>query len=228
MADWLHADPAAGAGFAAAAGDIEFQTDGTMVNTWEGWREMRLGIFAKQAAGPAGDRRRVGQPPAAGAARRGCCSGASRRPSTSGRASAAGPARLGIRDPAAVSGAGRRGGVDLEPGGRQLPGSRGAAGHLPRAANTCRTAPRCCTARGRRGGRRWVDAGRRALLTGGAAGVQAHLAAARAGARSAAKRAALDDVAGYFARRADYLGYAERLAVGSRSAAGWWRGRASR
>jgi hypothetical protein len=59
-----------------------------------------------------------------------------------------------------------------------------------------------------------VDQGRQALLTTGAAGVQAHVAAARAGVRSAAKRRALDEVAGYFARRADYLGYAERLAQG--------------
>jgi hypothetical protein len=36
MADWLHADGAAGAGFARAAGDIELQTDGTLVATGEG------------------------------------------------------------------------------------------------------------------------------------------------------------------------------------------------
>src|SRR5262249_7236112 len=51
MADWLHTDKAAGAGFAAAEGDAEFQTDGTMVNTWEGWRELRLGVFAKRQRG---------------------------------------------------------------------------------------------------------------------------------------------------------------------------------
>ena len=60
----------------------------------------------------------------------------------------------------------------------------------------------------------WVGAGRQALLTAGAAGVQAHLAATRARVRSAAKRRALADVAGYFARRADCLGYAARLAHG--------------
>jgi hypothetical protein len=38
--------------------------------------------------------------------------------------------------------------------------------------------------------------------------------AARAGVRSPAKREALDDVARPFARRAEYLGYAERLAAG--------------
>ncbi|HYT91371.1 MAG TPA: ISLre2 family transposase, partial [Gemmataceae bacterium] len=67
LADWLHTDQAAGAGFAAAAGDIEFQTDGTMVNTWEGWRALRLGIFAKRqrgrpAAADTWDRRRLPPP----------------------------------------------------------------------------------------------------------------------------------------------------------------------
>jgi hypothetical protein len=60
----------------------------------------------------------------------------------------------------------------------------------------------------------WVDAGRQRLLTEGAAGVQAHLAAARTGVRSAAKRRALDEATRYFARRADYLGFAGRLAQG--------------
>jgi hypothetical protein len=39
LADWLHGDPRAGAAFAAACGAVEFQTDGTMVNTTaDGWR----------------------------------------------------------------------------------------------------------------------------------------------------------------------------------------------
>ena len=91
LADWLHTAKAAGASFAAAAGDIEFQTDGTMVNTWEGWREMRLGIFAKRQRGrpaPAAqwDTRRLPAPHAR------VLFGGSRRPSTSARASAAGRA----------------------------------------------------------------------------------------------------------------------------------------
>src|SRR5262249_58884423 len=53
-----------------------------------------------------------------------------------------------------------------------------------------------------------------ALLSAGAGGVQSDLAAARAEARSAAKRSALADAVGYFERRAELLGYAERLAAG--------------
>jgi hypothetical protein len=51
MRDWQRDAPTASAAFRAAEGDVEFQTDGTMVNTTSGWREMRLSIFAKRHRG---------------------------------------------------------------------------------------------------------------------------------------------------------------------------------
>ena len=54
LADRLQSAPEAGEGFCQAKGDAEFYTDGTMVNTWEGWREMRLGAFAKRERGNPG------------------------------------------------------------------------------------------------------------------------------------------------------------------------------
>jgi hypothetical protein len=51
MRDWQRDDPTASAAFRSADGDVEFQTDGTMVNTTSGWREMRLSIFAKRNRG---------------------------------------------------------------------------------------------------------------------------------------------------------------------------------
>src|SRR5262249_45065362 len=102
LADWPHADPQAGAAFAAAPGEVEFQADGTMVNTTAGgWREMRLGVFAKRPPGrpatPAQwDRRRLPAPSArllfAGVQ-------AAERFGPRIRAWAA---RLGVRDPTAV------------------------------------------------------------------------------------------------------------------------------
>ncbi len=53
MARWQREAPEARAAFRRAQGDIEFTTDGTSVNTWEGWREMRLGILSKRARGAA-------------------------------------------------------------------------------------------------------------------------------------------------------------------------------
>ena len=44
--------------------DVEFETDGTCVNTTAGWKEMRVGVFAKREFGPAGMPRRVEDPQA--------------------------------------------------------------------------------------------------------------------------------------------------------------------
>ena len=212
MAGWLHAGAAAGAGFAAAAGDVEFQTDGTMVNTWEGWREMRLGVFAKRPRGrPATaarwDARRLPAPSA--------------RVLFAGVETAArfGPrvrrwaARLGVTDTAAVTVLADGADWIWAQARRQLPG----AGGLLDIYHACEHLAGCAKAlygEGAAEGRAWLGAGRQALLAGGAAGVQGHLAAARAGVRSAAKRAALDEAARYFGRRSAYLGYAGRLALG--------------
>src|SRR5262249_43352986 len=50
---WQRNSEAPAALFGAAEGDVEFSTDGTSVNTLQGWREMRLAIFAKRPRGPA-------------------------------------------------------------------------------------------------------------------------------------------------------------------------------
>jgi len=47
MGRWQRTNPVANAEFIESEGDVEFTTDGTCVNTTEGWREMRVGIFAK-------------------------------------------------------------------------------------------------------------------------------------------------------------------------------------
>jgi len=47
----FHATPAAGAAFAEAKGEVEFQLDGTTVNTTGGWRDMKVGVFARREPG---------------------------------------------------------------------------------------------------------------------------------------------------------------------------------
>jgi hypothetical protein len=210
LADWLHTDPEAGAGFAAAAGDIEFQTDGTMVNTWEGWREMRLGIFAKRERGrPATaaqwDSRRLPAPHA--------------RVLFGGIETAAhfGPrirrwaVRLSIRDPAAVTVLADGAEWIWSQARQQLPGAQGLLDIYHGSEHLADGAKVLC-GEGTAAARAWLDQGRQALLSRGADGVRAYLAAARTGA--AAQAQALDGVAAYFARRADYLGYAGRLTSG--------------
>ncbi len=183
-----------------------------MVNTWEGWREMRLGIYAKRQRGPAApaaewDTRRLPAPHA--------------RVLFGGIETAAhfGPrlrrwaGRLGIRDPAAVSVLGDGAEWIWNQAAVQLPGATGLL-DIYHGAEHLASCARVLYGDGSQEARKWVDAGRQALLTGGAAGVQAYLAAARAAVRAPAKRQALDEAAHYFERRADYLGYAARLTLG--------------
>ena len=49
--EWLRNDPEAVREFREETGDTEFTTDGTCVNTTEGWREMKVAIFSKRDRG---------------------------------------------------------------------------------------------------------------------------------------------------------------------------------
>ena len=53
MNTWQNSDPQAMREFRAATGEPEFTTDGTSVNTTGGWREMKVGVFAKRPDGEA-------------------------------------------------------------------------------------------------------------------------------------------------------------------------------
>ena len=55
MAQWQRTAHAARHAFRKASGDVEFSTDGTSVNTTEGWREMRVALFAKRQRGEPAD-----------------------------------------------------------------------------------------------------------------------------------------------------------------------------
>lgn len=51
MRAWRRNASEASRPFREADGDVEFQTDGTCINTTSGWREVRLSIFAKRRRG---------------------------------------------------------------------------------------------------------------------------------------------------------------------------------
>jgi hypothetical protein len=52
MEDWQKTDPASTRPFRDSYGELEFTTDGTTVNTLDGWREVRVGIFSLRELGP--------------------------------------------------------------------------------------------------------------------------------------------------------------------------------
>jgi hypothetical protein len=213
LADWLHTDPQAGAGFAAASGAVEFQTDGTMVNTTtDGWREMRLGLFAKRQPGPPAtpeqwDSRRLPVPTAR------LLFAAVQTADRFGPRIRAWAARLGIRDPTAVTVLADGADWIWKQVAVQLPGAAGVLDifHALEHVGACANA---VYGEGNEQARHWQDQGREALLRAGISGIEALIAATRAGVRSPRKREALAGLGGYFSRQQEHLGYAARLRSG--------------
>jgi hypothetical protein len=212
LADWLHTDRAAGAGFAAAQGDTEFQTDGTMVNTGAGWRAMRLGVFAKrqrgQAATPAAwDSRQLPAPHAR------VLLGGIQTAEPFGPRIRRWAGRRGIRAPSVVT--------VLADGaewiGNQASAQRPGAAGLLDIYHACAHRSACgqkLYGEGTDEARAWLDHTRAALLVGGGPALAERTKASRRQGRSPAKRQALDELEGYFGRQRGHLGYAGRLAAG--------------
>jgi hypothetical protein len=209
---WQANDVAAGAKYRETPGNVEFETDGTCVNTTQGWKEMRVGVFAKRPLGePAKPEewktRKLPAPSArvAFAAIEDSESFAARWPVVA--------SRLGIRatSPIDVLADGAkwiwervdfhfafaRGGLDIFH----------ALEHVSAAAKVQfgEDSAAC-------GG--WQDKARDALLADGWPGIERVIEATRPTAVRAPQRAALTDLAAYLRPHACRLNYAQRLAEG--------------
>lgn len=202
MRDWQRDDATAGAAFRQASGDVEFQTDGTSVNTTQGWREMRLSIFAKRQRGkPASDRsdwEQRGLPaPHVRVIQAGIRTGDQLGPSWRRMAG-----RLGLRDTREIS--------VIADGAKWIWGQ--VAVHLPGAVGVLDiyhasthlwSAAKAVWGEGTAACSAWVEARRATLVRGGASGLLADLAAAE-----------WSDWRGYFEPHVGHTDYARRLAEG--------------
>jgi hypothetical protein len=203
MRAWQRDDPGAGAAFREAKGDVEFQTDGTSVNTTAGWREIRLSIFAKRERGrPVADLDAWGD---------------QRLPAPTARAATAGirtsdalgpqwrraAARLGVKDARAITVIADGARWIWNQVERNLPGSAGvldiyhASEHIHAAAVALHGEGQAADA--------WYEARRRTLLDSGAAGLLAELAASSGEA---------PELAAYLAPHVRHTPYRERLSEG--------------
>jgi hypothetical protein len=219
---WQRTSPAPAAAFAAAAGDTEFSTDGTSVNTLGGWREMRLALFAKRPRGRAAtpaewDTRRLPAP--------------SVRVLFGGLWTAAqfGPqwrawaGRLGIRETAQVTALADGAKWIWNQLARNLPGAGGVL-DIYHAGEHLHTAAKALYGEGAAEGAAWVDARRRTLLQGGATALEAELAEQQRSRQSARPRRALAELREYLAPHAQHTAYAERLAQGRSIGSGMGEG----
>lgn len=209
---WQASSPAASAKYRKTPGNDEFQTDGTCINTNAGWREMRVGVFAKRAAGEPAQAsewatRKIPSPSArvAFAAIEDHETFAARWPVVA--------SRLGIRPHARL---------DVWADGARWIWERldfhfaFARGTLDiyHALEHVSTAAKAQFGEGTAATERWQEQTRNALLTEGFPGIERVIDQARVTAVRAPQRAALTQLAEYLRPHATHLNYAERLATG--------------
>jgi hypothetical protein len=218
------AAPAAGAGFAEAAGEVEFQLDGTTVNTVGGWRDMKVGIFARREPGEAAaaaewDSRGLPGPTARVAF-------AAIEPIEEfGPRIGAWAGRLGLTDTAAITTLADGAAWIWNAAAEQLPGSGGvldiyhAAGHISEAGKEL-FGEKAAEAKA------FLEEGRGLLLSDGWAGLCDHIGATLTRAPELSGHAALGELTGYFAAHTDRLNYAHRLHTGRSIGSGMVEGAA--
>lgn len=209
---WQIDAPLARQKFRKASGEIEFLTDGTCVNTDEGWREMRVGVFVKRVPGepasPASwDTRKLPAPAAryAFAAIESSETFAARWPQVAGR--------LGIDS---------RARIDVMADGARWIWERvdfywsHAEGALDifHVLEHVAQAAKVLHGDGTPPAQRWDDRARDTLLAHGWPGMARLIEESRADAVRAAQRDALGALERYLSPHARHLRYAQRLAEG--------------
>jgi hypothetical protein len=209
---WQANAPQATAEYAKSPGEIEFFTDGTCVNTTEGWKEMRLGVFTKRPRGDAAtpdewDKRVL--PPITArhvfAAIESADTFAARWPLVA--------SRLGIRS---------RRRIDVVADGARWIWERvelywsQAIGTLDiyHALEHIAAAGKALYGEATPETHRWIDRARDVLLQDGHAGMKRLLAESRLIAVRGTQRHGLDELEHYLDAHADHLHYAQRLAEG--------------
>ncbi len=203
MRTWQREAPDAVRPFHEATGDVEFQTDGTCVNTVGGWREVRLSIFAKRPRGvpitdlDAWDEGRLPEPTAR------IATAAIRSSAALGPQWRKAAARLGIARTAELTALADGAKWIWTELGKNLPGAAGvldfyhASEHVHAAAVSRGGDAKAIEA--------WYTARRRTLLESGAAGLLAE--SSEPGAAAAA-------LAEYLGPHVDHTPYRHRLAEG--------------
>ena len=216
--------PAVAAAFAAAAGEVEFQADAAKVNTTGGWRDMKIGIFARRERGePATpevwDERYLPAPTtrAAFAAIETIDDFAPRWGDWADR--------LGITDRAAITVLGDWAEWIWNAASRQF-GACHQVLDIYHAAEYISDAGKGLFGPGTPAATAWLERGRGLLLSDGWAGLCDHIGTTLEEAPELAGHAALGELTGYFAAHTGRLNYCHRLYTGQSIGSGMVEGAA--
>ena len=215
--------PAVPAAFAAAAGDIEFQADAAKVNTTGGWRDLKVGIFARRERGepatPAEwDDRALPAPTARVAF------AAIETIDDFGPRWGEWAARLEITDPTAITVLGDGAEWIWNAASRQF-GASGQVLDIYHAAEYVSDAGKGLFGEGTAAAA-WSEEGRGLPLSDGWAGLCDHIGATLEMSPELAGHAALGTLTGYFAAHTGRLNYCHRLYTGQSIGSGMVEGAA--
>ena len=216
--------PAASEAFCRAAGEVEFQLDGTSINTTGGWREMKVGILARrEPGGPATsaewDTRKLPAPTArvAFAAIEPIDRFAPRIAEWAGR--------LKLSDTASITTIADGAAWIWNAAADQLPGSGGVL-DIYHASEHIAAAGKKLLGEGAIAARAFLEEGRALLLSDGWAGLCDHIGATLVTDPDLSGHAALAELTGYFAAHTERLNYAHRLHTGASIGSGMVEGAA--
>jgi hypothetical protein len=218
------ATTAAAAPFSRAAGEVEFQLDGTTVNTTGGWREMKIGIFARREPGRKAtaaqwESRTLPAPTArlAFAAIEPIERFAPRIGEWAGR--------LGLTDTAAITTLGDGAAWIWNAAAEQLAGSGGVL-DIYHAAEHIAEAGKKLFGEDAGAAKSFLEEGRALLLSDGWAGLCDHIGATLVKSPEWSGHAALGELTGYFAAHTERMNYAHRLHAGRSIGSGMVEGAA--
>jgi hypothetical protein len=212
MAQWQREEPAAHQAFRQAVGDLEFTTDGTSVNTWEGWREMRIGIFSKRLRGePATaanwDTRQLPAPHVRVAF------AAIEKSDRFGARWGRWTARLGIRDTSQISVLADGAQWIWEETSMHLAGASENLDVFHALEHVAATGG-VLFGEGSKAAEDWLQQSRKDLLTGGWQGIRQRLVETKSGLRKRTHLKRLTKLSAYLGRNAHRLNYPQRLSEG--------------
>lgn len=221
---WSEESASAVESFRNSSGNIEFQTDGTCVNTQQGWREMRLGIIAKRLPGrPATaeewDSRKLPKPSAriAFAALEDSDTFAGRwRPWMN---------RLNVKETKEITLLADGAEWIWRKATIQIPGARGLL-DIYHAVEHISTTAKQIFGDGKPKAKEWTDQGRQALLKEGWKGLCSHLHPVMSKKLTQKARASIEDLLKYFSKQIDHLDYKSRLQSGESIGSGMVEGAA--
>lgn len=222
MRRWQQQEPAACTTFRLAAGEAEFATDGTAVNTTQRWREMRLGVFAKRQRGKPQSVARWQERHLPAPTARVAFAGLVRSDSF-GSQWRQWASRLGLKETSQLTVLADGARWIWKQMKRYLPGAQGVL-DIYHASSYLHQAATALHGEETLGARRWVESHRRLLLQEGATSLLEKLAQERKTFRSARCRQGLDKVADYLRPHQDHTPYRQRLLNGQTIGSGMVEG----